>query len=800
MKHALRSLLRTPGFTAIAVLTLALGIGLNTSMFSLMNLLILKPLPYPNSDQLARIYRTTPQNATAGHSASDYLELTRAIDGFAQLAAFRQWGYTLMPEGRPSVNLNALRVSASFLPTLGLKPQLGRWFTPEEDQPGNHVVILSYDVWQAQFGGDPSVIGRSVRIDSEPTTVVGVMPPAFASVFLWGPADVLRPLGLTAMEKEKLGEMEMGLIARRPPHLPLDQFNARLATIARHLAEMRPKDRNEDGLHAVSLASVAHNPGTTAISGLLLALSGFVLLIACANLANLQLARAIARSHEFAIRAALGASRRRLLRPQVVESVVLSLMGGGLGILVAVWANDWISRRVSAQGVLKLALSLDWHALASALAVSLVTGVLFGLVPAWRVSRVRVNDALKGGARGNTGDRAQHRLQQTLIVSQFASALILLACAVGFIRGVSQLTTVHPGWDESKIIQAVLNLPTAKYPTPQQTYAFYSRLEERLHALPGAENVTVAWTLPVFQYLTSRSIAVEGQPPATAGHEPVASINAVTPSYFATLGIKLQAGRNFTDADTLDSLPVAIINASLAKALFPGESAVGHRIGSPDPRNPGWYEIVGVVPDVERAIGAIPATTHFLLLRPLAQETWNYVTVAIRSSNPAALTESMRRAIAALDPDLAVQQFGTIEQVTRLVTGVASMITTVLVCFALLGLFLAALGLYGVIARIVVSRSPEIGVRIALGAQANDVVRMILFSGLRMILIGSGIGVALAVLIGWVLQKVSPGAAPVSGPLLLGVVGVLIAVGLFACWLPARRASRVDPLVALRAE
>jgi predicted permease len=413
---------------------------------------------------------------------------------------------------------------------------------------------------------------------------------------------------------------------------------------------------------------------------------------------------------------------------------------------------------------------------------------------------VRVNDALKGGARGNTGDRAQHRLQQTLIVSQFASALILLACAVGFIRGVSQLTTVHPGWDESKIIQAVLNLPTAKYPTPQQTYAFYSRLEERLHALPGAENVTVAWTLPVFQYLTSRSIAVEGQPPATAGHEPVASINAVTPSYFATLGIKLQAGRNFTDADTLDSLPVAIINASLAKALFPGESAVGHRIGSPDPRNPGWYEIVGVVPDVERAIGAIPATTHFLLLRPLAQETWNYVTVAIRSSNPAALTESMRRAIAALDPDLAVQQFGTIEQVTRLVTGVASMITTVLVCFALLGLFLAALGLYGVIARIVVSRSPEIGVRIALGAQANDVVRMILFSGLRMILIGSGIGVALAVLIGWVLQKVSPGAAPVSGPLLLGVVGVLIAVGLFACWLPARRASRVDPLVALRAE
>ena len=800
LRHALRSLARTPGFTAVALLTLALGIGLNTSMFSLMNLLILKPMPYPHAEQLVRLHRTTPQSQVASHSAPDYLDLARETKSFANLAAYRQWGYTLTLEGRPSVNLNALRVSAGFFPTLGLQPALGRFFTPEEDRAGNHVVILGYDTWQAQFGGDPAVVGQTVRIDDEPTLIVGVMPAAFSSVFLWGPTDAFRPLALTEIEKRKTDEMDYSLIARRHPNLSAEQLNARLSTITANLAPLRSKDRSEDGLRAVSLESSGRTPATLVLSWLMVGLAGFVLLIACANLANLQLARAIARTHEFAIRTALGASRSQLLRPLLGESLLLSLGGGLLGVLIAVWTNDWVSSRLSDNGLVKLTLVLDWRVLSYAIGVSVLTGLIFGLVPAWLLTRMRVNDSLKQGTRGNTGDRAQHRLQHHLIITQFANALILLAGAVGSVRGVDQITAINPGWDHRAILQSVLNLPPAKYAEPAETYDFYTRLQDRLAALPGVESATVAWTLPVFQFLTTRTFVVEGKSPPAAGHEPVAYVNAVMPSYLSTLGITLQAGRNFTAADRLSSVPVGIINASMARALFPGESPLGHRIGNPDPKNPGWFEIVGVAPDLGFAIGAIKPSTLFQVMRPLAQETWNYVTVAIRARAPETLTEPMRQAIAAFDPNLALQQFGTIEHATKMVTGSASMVSTILICFALLGLFLAAIGLYGVIARVVAQRTPEIGVRVALGAQPHDVVWLILRSGLRLTLLGAGFGLIGAIALGWGLGKAMPGI-PGNDPLVFtGVTTLLVVIGLFACWLPARRATRVDPMVALRAE
>jgi putative ABC transport system permease protein len=799
-KFAIRQLAKAPGFTAIALITLALGIGLNTSMFSLMNLLILKPLPYPQTEHLVRIHRTNPQSQSGDHSATDYIELVRETSDFVQLATYRGWGYTLTPAGRAPVNLNALRVSASFLPTLGLKPEVGRWFTETEDDPGNHVIILGYETWQAQFGGDPAIVGQDIMVDGEPTTVVGVMPASFTSIFLWGPTDALRPLGLTAAEKERSDEMAYSVIGRRAAALTHEQLGSRLATVAGHLREIRSKERSQDGLRAVTLESTARNQGMTAVSWLMVALAGFVLLIACANLANLQVARAVARSHEFAIRAALGASRSRLLRPLLAESMLLSMGGGLCGILVALWSNDWISSRLSSNGIFRLTLEMDWRVLSFALAVSLATGVLFGIVPAWLLSRVRVPNSLKSGTRGNTGDRVQNRLQQGLIVTQFANAVILLTSAAGFVQGADRLITVNPGWDQHRITQAVLNLPPARYSTPEQTYAFYTRLAERLAALPGAEGSTVGWTLPVFQFLTTRSLVIEGKAPPAAGHEPLAYINAVMPSYLPLLGIKLQAGRNFTDADRLGSVPVAIINASMARALFPNEDPIGHRIGNPDPKNPGWMEIVGVVPDVGFAVGMIPKTTPFQVMRPLAQDTWNYVTVAVRSSSPEKMTEPLRQAVAALDPNLVVQQLGPIREVTKLVTGSADMMTTVLICFALLGLFLAALGLYGVIARVVVQRTPEIGVRVALGAQSTDVVWLVLRSGLRMTLIGTALGLAGSFLLGWAISLAMPDMGSSQPLLFLGVSVVLVPVGLLACWLPARRASKIDPMIALRAE
>jgi putative ABC transport system permease protein len=799
-KFALRRLAKSPGFTATAILTLALGIGLNTSMFSLMNLLILKPLPYPAVNELVRIDRTTPQSKDAAHSASDFLELTRETADFAQLAAFRQWGYTLMPEGRASVNLNSLRVSAGFLPTLGLKPELGRFFTPEEDQPGNHVVILSHDTWQAHFGGDPAVVGSTVRIDGESTTVVGVMPADFSSVFLWGPADALRPLALTTIEKENLGEMSLSLIARRSAALTPEQLQSRLGTVAQRLAEFRPKDRAEDGLRAVSLEAVARTPATVGLSWMMVGLAGAVLAIACANLANLQLARAVARAHEFAIRAALGASRSRLLRPILSECLLLAIGGGALGVLIALWTNDWISSRLSAHGFFRLTLELDWRVMSFAFAASLVTGIAFGLLPAWLLTRVRVNDSLKSGGRGHTGDRTQHRVQHSLIVIQFANALILLAGATGFIREIDRLVSVNPGWQQGEIIQAVLNLPPAKYATPAQTYSFYQQLEERLAALPGAEGATVGWTLPVYQYLTMRSLIIEGQPAPAAGHEPNAYINGVAPTFFTTLGVPVTSGRSFTANDTLTSVPVGMINASMARALFPGEDPVGRLLGSPDPKNPGWFEIVGVVPDLGMAVGGVPQRTQFQVYRPLAQETWNYVTVAIRSRQPAALAQSMRQAITDLDPNLALQQFGTISEVTKVVTGSVDMFGTVLVAFALLGLFLAAIGLYGVISHLVARRTMEIGVRVALGAQARDVLWMVLRSGLRLTALGTALGLVGAVALGFGIAALMEDAATNDPVIFVGVTAVLLVVGLLATWLPARRATKVDPMVALRAE
>jgi predicted permease len=800
LKHAFRQLLKSPGFSAVALVTLALGIGLNTSMFSLMNLLVLKPLPYPAVEELAFVYRTTPQAANASHSASDYLELTRETSDFARLGVFRQWGYTLMPEGRPSVNLNALRVSSSFLTTLGLKPELGRFFTAEEDDPGNHVIILSYDTWQAQFGGDPAVVGSTVRIDGEATTVVGVMPADFTSVFLWGPADALRPLGLTTAEKENLGAMDYTFIARRAGGQSLEQFNQQLATVARRLAEIRPKDRSEDGLRAVSFFSVAHNPGTVGLSWMMVGLAGAVLAIACANLANLQLARAVARSHEFAIRAALGASRLRLLRPVLAESILLACAGGLFGILVALWSNDWISSRLSANGIFRLTLSVDWRVMAFAVGVSLVTGVAFGLVPAWLLSRVRVNDSLKSGGRGKTGDKVQHRLQHSLIVIQFANALVLLAGAAGFIRSLDGVLTVNPGWQQHRVVQAVLNLPPAQYSTPEQTYAFYTRLQERLAALPGADGATVGWTLPVFQFLTSRTFIVEGQPAPAAGHEPTAYVNGIAPSYLPTLGISIQAGRNFAPTDDPKSVRVAIINATMARVLFPGQDPIGHRIGGTDPKNPGWLEIVGVVPDVGMAVGVVPKSTPFQVFVPLAQDTWNYVTVAVTSDRPEALTQPMRQAIAELDPHLAIQQLGTMKEVTKLITGSADMLSTVLVSFAALGLFLAAIGLYGVIAHLVAQRTMEIGVRVALGAQGRDVLWMILRAGLRLTLIGTAIGLAGSVALGYGAAALLQQPPRVDAVMFGGITALLVLVGLLACWLPARRAAKVDPMVALRAE
>lgn len=769
-------------------------------MFSLMNLLILQPLPYPDRDQLVRIYRTTPQSQTADHTASDYLQLRRETEAFADAAAYRMWGYTLSLPGRTPTNLNALRVSANFLAAVGVRPELGRFFADDEDVAENHVIILAHDAWEAQFGGDPSVIGRTVQVDGQATVVIGVMPEAFGSIYLWGPCDALRPLGLSNYEKLDQEGYDYRVLARMKPGIDVNQFNSRLAALAQRFAPQRPAAHRDDGLHAVSLQETARGTTSRPLSFFLLGLAGFVLVIACANLANLQLARAIARTHEFAIRAALGASRSRLLRPLLAESVLLALGGGLLGILVALWTNDWISSRLSANGFVTFTLQINWLVLGFALVLSSITGFAFGLVPAWLVSRVRVNETLKTGGRGSTGDRVQHRLRHSLIIGQFALALVLLVGAGAFTRGFARFLEQKIGWDQHSVLQTIVNLPASRYSSPAQTYDFYRKVEERIGGLPGVEHVAVAWTLPMYLYLVNRNFIVEGRPPPAPGHETMINLNAVTPGYLDTLHTHLQAGRNFTEADRAGSPPVAIINESLARALFPNESPLGHRLGSADPKNPHWMEIVGVIPDQRMAVNVVPQATAYTLLIPLAQETWNYATIAVSSPHPDTVATAVRSTLAELDPNLALQQFGTVDELVRKALGGFTMINLILGAFALLGLFLSTLGLYGVIARLVAQRTQEIGVRIALGAQSRDVVWLIVRTGLRLTLIGAAFG-----LVGSVLMLFGLGSAlpnfPMRDPwVVAGVTVLLVGVAIAATWLPAARAARINPITALRAE
>lgn len=800
LRFAIRQLVKAPGFTLVALVTLALGIGLNASMFSLMNMLILKPLPYPEKEQLVKIFRTTAQDSSATHNGQAFLNIQRETASFVKVAAFRQWGYTLTVPGRTPVNLNALRVSANFFPVLGMQPELGRFFTPEEDIPGNHVIILSHATWAAHFGGDPSVIGKTIQIDGEGTTVVGVMPEEFSSIFLWGPGDIFRPLALTPQEKADTGDSQINLIGRHDDSITLPQLNSRLKTVAAQLAPTRTREQSEDGLRAATLESTTVPPGTGIGAAFLLALSGFVLLIVCGNLANLQLARAIARGRELAIRSALGASPLHLLRPLFLEGVVLAGVGGSLGILVTLWGNEWFSKSLSANLPINFDLSVDWRVLTFAVGLSLLTGVVFGLVPAWQTSRVRVNDALKSGSRGSTGDKTQNLLRNSLIVLQFAAALVLLSCTGFFLRGMKMMLARDVGWNTAGLTHCVLNLPQTRYSNSEQTFAFYHRLEERLRAAPGVENVAVGWTAPLYMYLTTRTYVVEGRPPPKPGLEPVTNVNSVSPSYLDTLGMRLISGRQFNATDSATASRVVLINESFARALFPDGDAVGHSLVTGSGNTRVAVQIVGVFADIGLAGNPAPQKTPYVVFVPLAQETWNYSTILVRSKQPG-MTETLRQTVNELDPNIPVTMLNTVSELARTSTRGMELLSTIFVSFSGLGLFLAALGLYGVIMRLVTLRTQEIGVRMALGAQLGDVMRLIVGSGFKLALVGAGIGlvgsIAANLLMGAVFAK---GSLQIDYQMLLLTTSVLVVVALVASYLPARRATRINPVDALRAE
>lgn len=800
LPYALRLLAKSPGYTAIALVTLALGIGVNTAMFGVVNTLLLRPAPYPEPARLVRIFRTAPQSQTWPHSLPNFRDEQAQARVFASSTAFCWWSYSLAEPGQPAEQLPGVTASADFLSTLGVQPMLGRGFTSEEQQPGkDRVAVLSYDCWQQRFSADPQIIGRTLRLDGESVTVIGVMPASFSYPLFWGRVDIWRPLKLLNDWREDRGTNWLNAIGRLKPGVSLGQAEAEMSGIAARLARQFPANNAGIGLRLVPLHQSTMDTVGRSVSWLTLGLAGFVLLIACANLANLQLARAAAGARDFAVRAALGASRRRLMRQLLTESVLLSLAGGALGLLLALWVNDALGQRLTVGDASGLAFPLDLHVLGFALLASLATGVIFGAVPAWVASRTDINAALKQQSRGATGDRSQHRVRHGLIIAEVALALVLLSGAGFFVRGLQRFMQRNLGWDTTGLLTGTITLPENRYPTDETRRAFHTQLEERLATLPGVEHVALGSSLPTWSFGSSVGVFVEGRPLPAPGREPLIYYAVVSPGYFATLQIPLVFGRLFPEHMRPDSPRLIIINETMARTLWPGEDPVGKRISS-SADDPQWEEVIGVVRDVSFAANFGTPDTRMQAYRPLVFQPWGYVTIALRAKTPETLAEPLRRLVAGLDPDLPVAELRTVRQTMDRYQHNFYVIDDILSGFALLGLLLATIGLYGVISHLVVQRMPEFGIRIALGASPQNVLWLVLGTGLRLVVLGSALGLAGAMAMLHLLGAVLPGI-PGQDPLMLALmIAALAATATLACWLPALRATRVDPMIALRAE
>ena len=805
LKSALRQLLKSPGFTGIAILTLALGIGMNTAMFSMLNGFLLRPLSYPHVERIFRLDRTSPQRPLGDHAVANFTDIARDTSTIAELAAFRYWGFTLTEPNRPADMPFALRVTAGYFGVLGLKPELGRDFSPDDDVVGkNNVIIISHVYWQKRFGGASDTLGRTVRIDGTPTEIVGILAARddLDATRTTGAVEIYRPMGFSAGDLSNRTDQALSVVGRYRDGVTPAQASAQFAALARRLATDHPAENADLDLRTRSLQSTTLTGTGRTMAFLLIGLSGFVLLIACGNLANLLLARAIARAREISIRAALGASRAQLIKPLATECLLLALGGGLAATLVSVWTSSWLAQRFNSSGG-SLDFSTDGRVLFFTITLSLLTALIFGVAPAWWAARVDVNDSLKSGNRGNTGNRAQHYYRQVLLVVQFALALVLLAGAGFFINGIARLTHVESGWRPDALITGSVNLASAKYNSAEPILAFHTGLRDRLLGLPGVANVAVSFEEPLFDAPAQRNYRVEGREPPKPGQEAVAYTNGVSASYFDTVGTRLLRGRVFDATDTTTSRSVVVINETMARILFRGEDAIGHRVGVID-NNPSmiWAEIVGIVEDVH-AQNIQPSSIVFQVYKPFAQEAWQYVTISVRASDAVqvpSLLEPIRHAIAALDPDQPVTNLMPASLRLQRNVGFWQTINQLLMLFAGLGLLLAALGIYGVTTRLVTQRTAEIGLRMALGAQFGDVVKFVIGGGLRTTLLGTAAGLIGALLLAYFLAQKLPAFGGTGFLPITTATSLLIVTATLACWVPARRAAKVDPLVALRAE
>ncbi|MBV8570972.1 MAG: ABC transporter permease [Acidobacteriaceae bacterium] len=793
VRYGLRGMRRSPGFTAVAVVALALGIGANSAIFSAVNAILLRPLGYRDPERLVVILN----HGTGPVAPANFVDWKAQSRSFDNMGAAEFFGPDLTGSDPPE-KLAGLRVSADILPLLGIRPAMGRFFTPEEDQPGREFeVILSYGLWQRQFGGDKNVLGRRIQLDSKTYTVAGVMPAGFQFAPFWATRTQLwAPLAL-GPRASKRGGNSLRVFARLKPDVSLEQAREEFSAITARLERQYPGSNRDARI--VPLKEKVVGKIRPALLTLLSAV-GFVLLIACANVAHMLLARSSARAHEVSVRAALGAGRGRLLRQFLAESLTMALLGGAVGLLLAWWGVRAMVRFGPA-GIPRLeTLSVDWRVACVTLAVSLLTGILFGLAPALQASA----EALKEGGRSGSG-RARQRVRGLLVISEFALSLMLLIGAGLMVRSFLALEAIDPGFRPDHILTMILSVGGTQNAAPGRAQAFYQSALERVRSIPGVVSAGMTNHLPVAGDLWGLPFWVEGRPLPHPGEEPDGAFRLALPGYLETMKIPVVRGRTIEAGDTATAPGVVVINEYMAQRYWPGENAIGKRLTLDDPSShpkPAWLTVVGIAKNAVRYDWAAPPAEEFFL--PYLQHSdamGHYITLVVRAKgDPAALAPVIENGVWQIDRNVTISEVQTMNAVVERANAEARFNMALLAVFATVATVLSAVGIFGVMSYAVTRRRREIGIRLALGARQTAILQLITREGMVLALCGTAAGIAGALALTRLMAKLLYGVPPVDPPTFIAVPLLLAGVALAACLIPAFRAARISPVTSLRQE
>jgi putative ABC transport system permease protein len=805
IRYGFRSLRKAPAFTAIAVLALGLGIGANTAIFSVADALLLKPLPIPESEQLIVLGEQAP-----GQSGDDYIGVAPAnfLDWQQQsksMQAMTIWMWdsvSLTGEGTPDKAQGYL-VMSNFFSLCGVQPLLGRTFLPDENKPGNEkVIVLSHGLWAARFGSDPQIIGRAIHVDGAPVTVVGVMPESFRFPIT---ADLWMPLALEPALWARRDWRAFFAMGKLNSGVSVGNANAEINGLEARLGQAYPSTLL--GWHVLvtplrlfSIGTDAHN-----YTLILLLAVGFVLLLICANIANLQFVRGAGRVKEIAIRSALGASRWRVIRQLLTESALIALAGAVFGLLFAQWTIRLVFLNMPSDVAKAIAgwenIHVDFRALAFTMAAAAVAGLLAGLLPAIVTSRIGLNDTLKEGGRSSSAGRVRQRLRSLLVILQVALAVILLGGGVLLVRAFDHLKNVHRNLRPESLLTMLINLPAERYNKPDKIYGFFDQVMARMSAVPGVQGAAVTTSLPYGTAHSSHVFSIEGRPWSNPAEAQNAMSESISPNYFQLLGIPLIRGREFTDQDTPAAPRVALISASLARAYWPSENPIGHRVkfGAADDARPPWLSIVGVVSDV--SMNWQNPENGFMIYSPHRQFARTYSSLILRTSGRAeSFVSAARSVVFSVDPEQPLMDIKPMEQIIRESTINIAYVAVMLAALGVLALALSALGVYGVMSYSVAESTHEIGIRMALGALPGNVLRLTVGRGMILAAAGIAIGIPSSFWLAPLLGSYLSGIGPLDPVTLAEASLVLACVAFIACWIPARRAMRVDPLIALRHE